>query len=413
VLHDVPAVAVVPFGLLLLCIAVLPLALPHFWEKNRNKALVALALGAPVAAWVALRAPAALAHTAHEYLAFILLLGALYIISGGVLVRGDLRATPAVNTAFLGLGALLANLIGTTGASMLLIRVVLRTNAERKRTRHLPIFFIFVVSNCAGLLTPLGDPPLFLGFLRGVPFEWTLRLFPVWLLVNGALLLLFFLWDRRAYRGEAPGDLALDAREVEPLRVRGLVNFLWLGAVLATTAFQLPSPWREVGLAAAAVGSLLTTSPELRRANAFIYAPIAEVAILFAGIFATMIPALALLAEEAPRLGVREPWQFFWLTGALSSFLDNAPTYLTFLSLAQGLGGPVEVAGTSGALLSAISVGAVLMGANTYIGNGPNFMVKAIAESQGVRMPSFFGYMGYTACVLLPLFLVCTFLFFL
>jgi Na+/H+ antiporter NhaD/arsenite permease-like protein len=410
-LADVPLIAVAPFGFLLLAIAVLPLIVPHFWEKHRNKALVCALLGLPVVVWVATRDVSALGHTAHEYLAFILLLSALYVVSGGIMVTGDLPATPAVNTGFLGLGAVLANLVGTTGASMLLIRPLLATNRERKNTRHTPIFFIFVVSNCGGLLTPLGDPPLFLGFLRGVPFEWTLRLWPQWLLVNGLLIALYFFWDRRAHARESSKDLTRDQREVEPLRLFGLVNFLWLGAILA--AAFLPSPWREIALAAAAVASLASTPAGLRRSSGFTFGPIIEVAILFAGIFATMVPALALLAEEAPRLGVTEPWQYYWLSGGLSSFLDNAPTYLTFLSLAQGLGLTPEVAGVPNSLLEAVSCGSVMMGANSYIGNGPNFMVKAIAEEQGVPMPSFLGYMAYSGLVLLPIFGVVTLVFFL
>jgi Na+/H+ antiporter NhaD/arsenite permease-like protein len=410
-LVDVPLIAVAPFGLLLLAIALLPLVVPHFWERHRNKALVCALLGVPVVVWVATRDLSALGHTAHEYLSFILLLNALYVVSGGILVTGDLPATPAVNTAFLGVGAILANLVGTTGASMLLIRPLLATNQERHHTRHTPIFFIFVVSNCGGLLTPLGDPPLFLGFLRGVPFEWTLRLWPQWLLVNGLLLSIYFLWDRRALAREEARDLARDRRQGEPLRLFGLVNLLWLAAILA--AAFLASPWREVTLAAAAVASLASTPAGLRRSNGFTFGPIIEVAILFAGIFATMIPALAFLAEQAPRLGVTEPWQFYWLSGSLSSFLDNAPTYLTFLSLAQGLGLPPEVAGVSHSLLAAISCGAVMMGANSYIGNGPNFMVKAIAEEQGVPMPSFLGYLAFSGLVLLPVFGVVTLAFFL
>jgi Na+/H+ antiporter NhaD/arsenite permease-like protein len=408
---DVPGVAVVPFVLLLLCIAIFPVIFPHFWEKNRNKALLCAALSLPVAGYLLGTAPSALGHAVHDYVAFLLLLAALYVIAGGVVLTGDLRATPAVNCAFLGAGALLANVIGTTGASMLLIRTVLRTNRERRHTRHVPIFFIFLVSNCGGLLTPLGDPPLFLGFLRGVPFAWTLRLWPIFALVNGSLLLVFYLWDRRAYAREAPADLAADTREIEPLSLRGSVNFVWLGGVVV--AAFLPTPWRELALAASGVASLLTTPAGVRRGNGFTLGPIVEVAILFAGIFVTMVPALELLGSLGESAGIDRPWQFFWLTGALSSFLDNAPTYLTFLSLAQGLPGPHDVAGVSNELLAAVSAGAVLMGATTYIGNGPNFMVKSIAEEQGVPMPTFFGYMGYSAILLLPLFGICTIVFFL
>ena len=401
---------VAPFALLLLAIAVLPLAAPHFWERNRSKAIVCAVLGVPVVGWCIANDASLLGHAAHEYVSFILLIGALYVISGGILLTGDLPATPLVNTAFLAVGAVLANFIGTTGASMLLIRPVLRTNSERRLTRHLPVFFIFIVSNAGGLLTPLGDPPLFLGFLRGVPFEWTLSLWPIWLVVNGTLLTLFFAWDSLAWRRESKADLARDAAEVRPLRLTGAVNFAWLALVLVA-AFP-SSPWRELLLVAATLGSVLSTPSRLRRDNGFTLGPVIEVAVLFAGIFATMIPALELLRSAGPALGVREPWQFFWLSGGLSSFLDNAPTYLTFFSLASGLGQPAEVAGLPIALLTAISAGSVLMGANTYIGNGPNFMVKAIAEAEGVRMPSFFGYMAYSALILLPIFGLVTLLFF-
>jgi Na+/H+ antiporter NhaD/arsenite permease-like protein len=401
---------IAPFVLLLLAIALAPLFAPHAWERNRHKALLCLLLGLPVVVETATRDASLLAHTAHEYVSFILLLGALFTISGGIQLSGDLRATPFVNTTFLAIGAVLANAIGTTGASMLLIRPVLRTNMERHHTRHIPVFFIFIVSNCGGLLTPLGDPPLFLGFLRGVPFTWTLQLWPIWLFVVGVLLVLFFLWDRAAYRRESISDLRKDETSIEPLRLRGTINIAWLALVVAGSA--LPTPWREAVLLGGTLASLWTTPAGIRRENQFTAGPIVEVAILFAGIFATMIPALEILRAEGPSLGVREPWEFFWLSGTLSSFLDNAPTYLTFLSLAQGLGLPAEVAGAPEALLTAISAGSVLMGATTYIGNGPNFMVKAIAESQGVPMPGFFGYMGYSATILLPIFAAVTLLFF-
>jgi len=422
-----PVWSVVPFVLLLLAIAVIPLRWGHFWQRNRNKALVSLVLGLPVAAWVAVHDPSVLLHTAVEYVGFIALLAALYIIAGGIVLRGDLRATPAVNTGFLAVGALLANVIGTTGASMLLIRPLLQTNVpERRHVAHIPVFFIFVVSNCAGLLTPLGDPPLFLGYLRGVPFFWTLRLARQWLLTVVVLLTVFYLVDRRAVAREPPGIARRDAREFRPLKLRGTRNFVYLLAVVVAilVSSALPEgPVREIGrfgaLVVMAALSLLTTPRALRRENGFGYHPIQEVAILFAGIFATMIPALEILRSRGASLGVTEPWHFFWLSGALSSFLDNAPTYLTFVSLAQGLGATgdtaVALAGghVSASLLAAISCGSVFMGANSYIGNGPNFMVKAIAEEQGVPMPSFGGYLLWSGGILLPVFGVITLVFFL
>jgi Na+/H+ antiporter NhaD/arsenite permease-like protein len=422
-----PTWSVVPFGLMLLAIAVLPLAAPRFWEHNRNKLLVSAVLGAPVALWIGLLEPTAVLHTAHEYAAFIILLGALFVISGGIVVRGTLAGTPGENAVLLAIGAVLASLIGTTGASMVLVRPLLRANSVRRDKAHVFVFFIFVVANAGGLLTPLGDPPLFLGFLRGVPFLWTLRLFPIWLLVNGALILLFYVVDSTLFRREdlaTPGDLdrIAVAHEV-PVHVAGGLNFLWLGGVVAVLVaagtLGLPPGVPEVGMLLMVALAWATTPQALREENGFGFAPIVEVAALFAGIFATMLPALAVLNARGGELGLHAPWHFFWASGILSSFLDNAPTYLTFASVGSGL------AGTDAAnlrlllghadgpgILKAVSAGAVLMGANTYIGNGPNFMVKAIAELGGVEMPGFFRYMIWSGLVLLPLFVVVTFVFF-
>jgi Na+/H+ antiporter NhaD/arsenite permease-like protein len=294
---------------------------------------------------------------------------------------------------------------------MLLIRALLQTNRERRRVAHTVVFFIFVVSNMGGMLTPLGDPPLFLGYLAGVPFTWTFTLWPHWAVLNGALLVVYFVYDSRQHRHESRTALRRDRTQIEPLRVDGLVNAVWLAGVVLAVAF-LHAPWREVAIVALAVVSFRTTPKTIHRANGFSAGPMVEVAVLFAGIFLTMIPALDLLRVRGDALGVREPWQFFWATGLLSSFLDNAPTYLTFLALGQGLRLPADLVGVPAAILTAISVGAVAMGANTYIGNAPNFMVKAIAEEAGVKMPSFFGYMAYSGAVLLPLFAVITLLFF-
>ena len=395
---------VLPFALLLGCIAVLPLLAAHFWEQNRNKAMVAGLLSLPVALFLANSFPSGLVHSALEYASFLALLGSLYVIAGGIHVTGDLAATPRVNTAILALGAVLANLVGTTGASMLLIRVLLRTNSERKRTSHVPFFFILIVSNCGGLLTPLGDPPLFLGYLRGVPFTWTLGLFPYWLLANAYLLALFFVVDRRAYHQERGRDIAADITHIEPVRVQGVLNLALLAGVLA--AIFAPTPVRELAMEALALLSVFALDPQARQLNKFSYGPIVEVAVLFAGIFITMVPALALLEARGAELGLSAPWHFFLVTGALSSVLDNAPTYLTFLSAAQGLHLADEIVGVPVLHLAAISVGAVFMGANTYIGNGPNFMVKAIAEEAGVKMPSFGGYAVRATLTLLPVYIL-------
>ncbi len=398
-----PLWSVLPFAGLLLSIALFPLFVPRFWADHFGK--VSIAFGLPVAAWSFLAAPEVLWHTALEYLSFLVLLGSLFTISGGILLKGTIRGTPAVNSLFLGVGAVIANLLGTTGASMLLIRPILRANAHRGKSSHVVIFFIFVVANIGGLLTPIGDPPLFLGYLKGVPFFWTVKnLWHIWLSAAAAVIGVFYLLDRQAYRSEQGGkDLPPPGGEtVVPLSLEGRGNFLLLAVVIG--AVFLATPWREVAMASATLLSVWMTPGWIRRENRFSYHPIEEVAILFAGIFAAMIPALLILKARGGELGVTRPWHFFWVTGTLSSFLDNAPTYLTFFSLAQGLPGPGDVAGVAAPVLTGISAGAVFMGANSYIGNAPNFMVKAIAEGAGVRMPSFFGYMFYSAAILLPVF---------
>jgi Na+/H+ antiporter NhaD/arsenite permease-like protein len=404
---QVPYVGVLPFVVILLGIAVLPLLVPHFWEHNKNKGLFVAVITLPTLAWLFSLDHHLILHAAEEYFSFICLLGSLYVVAGGIVLRGDLRSSPFANAGLLGAGAVLASLVGTTGASMLLIRPFLRANRIRTVTRHLPIFFIFVVSNAGGLLTPLGDPPLFLGFLRGVPFTWTLHLWPEWLVVNGVLIGLFFLIDYRAT--QAAG--AQPELEKKPVSLAGTHNLIFLAMVVASAAL-LPFGWREAGMVGALVLSTFTTKKELRAENGFTYHPIAEVAILFAGIFVTMQPALQLLTHLGPEMGLSTPRQFFWASGLLSSFLDNAPTYLTFFTVAQSLGGADLVANTGVAFgtLTAISLGAVLMGANTYIGNGPNFMVKAICDEAGFKTPSFIGYLAWSGGILLPLWAVLSFL---
>ncbi len=439
---DMPFFAVIPFVALLLSIAVMPLANGHWWEHNHNKAMVSLGLAVPVALFMLVRFQSAGMHqlleTVLEYVSFLLLLGSLFIISGGVYVRGSLAGKPEVNTALLALGALVASFVGTTGASMLLIRPLLRANASRPRVAHIVVFFIFTVSNCGGLLTPLGDPPLFLGFLKGVPFAWTFRLWKEWLFVNGCLLAIFYVWERLVWLRDAK-ELAVNQHDLpgtsEKLSIAGGHNILLLAGVVAaiycsgngigTGGVPWRKGWQEGCMALLAATSYLSTSREIHRNNRFSFTPINEVAIVFAGIFVTMIPALLLLNANGKSLGVSEPWQFFWVSGLLSSVLDNAPTYLTFAATACGIHGvqvgdkpylaeflalPPSVRANE--LLAAISCGSVFMGANTYIGNGPNFMVKAIAEESGVKMPSFFGYMLYSGTILIPIFVLVTVVFF-
>lgn len=404
----IPYVAVAPFVLILLGIAVLPLVAPHWWESNKNRLIFVAVITIPTAAYLYTLDYHMLFHAGEEYFSFIALLGSLYIISGGIVLRGDLKTSPFVNVGILAVGGFLASWIGTTGASMLLIRPYLRANRVRDYTRHLPIFFIFVVSNAGGLLTPLGDPPLFLGFLRGVPFTWTLQLWPQWLLVNGLIIALFFAID---YRMFAAAGQTFDF-DRKPVSLAGAHNFFFLAMVIGSAAV-LPLGWRELGMAIATVLSLATTPKPLREENGFTYHPIEEVAILFAGIFITMQPALALLQVHGPNMGLTNPNQFYWITGVLSSFLDNAPTYVTFFTVAQSVGGEnlVAATGVPAALLVAISLGAVFMGANTYIGNGPNFMVKSICDEAGFKTPSFFGYMIWSIGILGPIWFLVSLIF--
>jgi Na+/H+ antiporter NhaD/arsenite permease-like protein len=366
-----------------------------------------------------------------EYVPFIVLLFSLYVIAGGLVVRGDIRATPLANTCIIGMGGLLASFIGTTGSAMLLIRFLLKTNSERKRKVHTVVFFIFIAANIGGTLLPIGDPPLFLGYLRGVPFFWTFGLWQYWLIMLVILLAIYFAWDSWAYRQEAPEDITLDETRIQPMQVAGLVNILWLIGVVAAVATLDPSkkfpgtdwhpfPYLREGvqLLMAAL-SWMTTRMALRKENQFNFVAIGEVACLFIGIFITMQVPIEILRARGAELGLSDPWHFFWATGILSSFLDNAPTYVVYFETASALpaGGMEMMTGvTTGSiaipLLIAISCGAVFMGANTYIGNGPNFMVKAIAEQSGLKMPSFFGYMLYSGVILIPVFVVLTLIFF-
>ena len=441
---ELPLWTVLPFVILLLCIAILPLVAGHWWERNRNKAIVSGVLALIVAVYLFAthpqEGPHELFEKLKEFTSFIILLGSLYIISGGIYVKGSLNGTPLANTALLAIGAVLASVIGTTGASVLLIRPLLRANATRLAKTHSVVFFIFVVSNCGGLLTPLGDPPLFLGFLKGVPFLWTLeRLWPQWLVVNVVLLLIFNFYDQLVFDREErqrPGSQLEQVMQHEPLGIDGLINCVFLGGIVAAIfgsgQYRWPYGIQEAIMLLMAGLAFGLTPTANRAANKFTFGPIIEVAVLFIGIFITMAPALQILngwgQGARPDLGplaLDHPWQYFWASGSLSSFLDNAPTYLTFAATAAGkhqiaVEGSIYLAEflTTGDVaqaqswLAAISCGSVFMGANTYIGNGPNFMVKAIAEENGVTMPSFFGYMAYSGAILIPIFAVVTLVFF-
>lgn len=441
--------SMIPFGLMLLMIAIGPLVVEHWWEKNINKLIVSCALGVPVAVCLIMGGMThELEHQLFfDYVPFIVLLLALFVITGGIHFSGDLKAKPIVNTGFLALGWVLASIMGTTGAAMLLIRPVIATNQQRKYTVHTILFFIALVANCGGLLTPLGDPPLFMLFLRGASFTWFLKLVPEWAFTGGILLLLYFLIDTYYYKKEHWTALSADVREATPLIVRGKLNFLYLVGVVLAVAFinegTIPEMgkedahlWikylREIVLLSLTAMSLYTTKKEVRyEMNKYTWTPIVEVAVLFLGIFTTMTPALAYLKAHAGDLGLSSAWQFYYSTGLLSSFLDNTPTAVAFHGVASGLpesiaaaesgllvhaDGIVDgvnfVAGIPEILLKAISLGAVMFGAMTYIGNGPNFMVKAIAEESGIKMPSFFGYMvKFSLIILLPVYILVQLIF--
>ncbi len=445
--HELGAVlplwSIIPFAGILLSIALFPLLAPHFWHNHFGK--VSAFWGVVVAVpFLLVFKGEALHEILHIYIAdyipFIILLWSLYTVAGGILLKGKLRGTPLVNTAMLAVGTFLASWIGTTGAAMLLIRPFLRANSYRKNKTFMVVFFIFLICNIGGALTPLGDPPLFLGFLHGVPFFWTFKILPHMLLVAGILLVLYFILDTINYRK----DTLPEREEGEAkLQVVGLINFLFLLGIVGAVLFSglvhlgevhilgiersIQSLIRDALMVIMGLLSLKFTPWQIREENEFTWFPIQEVAILFAGIFMTMIPALAILrageegAARALIASVKEPYHFFWITGGLSSFLDNAPTYLTFLNTALGrffAGVPEKTAiahliSQKGIYLEAISAGAVFMGANTYIGNAPNFMVRSIAEESGVEMPSFFGYIfKYSLVILIPIFVIVTLVFF-
>ncbi|MDR1852061.1 MAG: sodium:proton antiporter [Propionibacteriaceae bacterium] len=404
---EVPVWGLVPFVVMLAAIAIFPLwhVTEHIWEKNTVKLALALVLGIPVGVWMWVAySPELVVHELNEYAQFISLLFSLFVVSGGIFVAGDIKATPRNNTLLLAAGGVLASFIGTTGAAMLLIRPLLNTNKERERKIHTVIFAILIVANCGGLLTPLGDPPLYIGMMRGVPFTWTFSLWPQWLFVVGMLLLSYYGLDRRAYAKETDFHVFWDEHDKQPISVRGLLNIVWFLVIIASVAFLGDYEYLKIGVQLlAALASFYTTKRSIRfDDNEFTWSPILEVAALFIGIFLTMIPALEFLRAHAHSMPLNE-YTFFAFTGVLSSVLDNAPTYLTFFEMGTQFTLGNAVAGVPELYLAAISTGAVFCGAMTYIGNGPNFMVKAVAEEKGVPMPSFGGYIVYSLRDLAPI----------
>lgn len=446
----VPIWLCIPFAGLLLCIAVMPLVKGEWWEAHQPLVvalwIIVLVIPFAVLYGVGDTVETVLECTVNDYLTFIILLFGLFCVSGNITMEGDFAGSPRINVGLLAIGTLLSSCIGTTGASMLMVRPVIKMNSWRKRKSHIMIFFIFMVSNMGGCLTPIGDPPLLMGFMRGVPFFWSIHLFPVLLFNMVILLFIFYHLDKRNYRKDiAEGRKPDISKPGTEFRIDGLHNIIFLAMIVAAVilsgvlpgmpAFQdaagnvrgihifgevslsFPSLIEIVLILLAAFLSFKTTSSEIRTRNHFTWGAIQEVAVLFIGIFITMQPALMLLKAVGPNLGLTEPFQMFWATGALSSFLDNTPTYLVFLTTAGTLGFTSGISTTLGTLpekmLSAISCGAVFMGANTYIGNAPNFMVKSISDENGVNMPSFFGYMLWSVSILIPVFIIDMLVFFL
>lgn len=449
-MSNIPMWLCIPFAGLLLCIAVLPLVKEEWWEKNRLYAVIfwsllfiipfAVKFGAFEAAEIVLEC------IVNDYLTFIVLLFGLFCVAGNITLEGTLIGCPQVNVILLGIGTLLSSWVGTTGASMLLVRPIIKMNSWRKNKTHIMVFFIFLISNIGGCLTPIGDPPLLMGFSRGVPFFWSLRLLPV-LLVNMAILLfVFYHFDKKAYTKDLKSGMMPDIPENLPLlKIHGGHNLIFLimiviavilsGVLPESPIFQnaagevlgihilgkvtltFPALIEIAIILLAAWLSFRTTSEEIRTSNHFNWGAIQEVATLFIGIFITMQPALMILKSAGASLGLNRSWQMFWITGALSSFLDNTPTYLVFLTTAGSMHFVEGLVTSLGCvpvqMLMAISCGAVFMGANTYIGNAPNFMVKAISDENGIRMPSFFGYMIWSFSVLVPVFFVDMLIFFL
>lgn len=449
--ESLPIWSIIPFAGMLLSIAVIPLVKPEWWEKN----MLRVAIGWSILFLVPFAAAYGIGEAVFrvlesillDYIPFIVLLLGLFVAAGGIALKGTLVGTTKMNIALLTIGTALASWIGTTGAAMLMIRPLIKANAWRARKAHIIVFFIFTVANMGGCLTPLGDPPLFMGFNRGVSFLWTMKLFPLLVFNFVLLMIIFAILDRRYYKqeiaaGRSPKDMIGNENAKEKISIEGAHNIIFIAMVIVGVILSGVLPKKVAFFAdnagitvfpdvvfpyatlveiiiilAACFFSMKTTKKSTRELNGFTFGPIEEVAKLFIGIFLTMIPAIGILKVHGAQLGITEPWQMFWATGLLSSFLDNTPTYLVFLQTAGTLGATTGVATTVGIVteqvLLAISAGAVFMGANTYIGNAPNFMVKSIAEENDIKMPSFFGYMAWSFGILVPVLIVDTFVFFL
>ena len=425
--------ALIPFILMLLSIATMPLIAEKWWEKNSNKLIVAILLSIPASAYLILNGMAEnLTHQIlWDYIPFITLLTTLFVVTGGIEILGDIQARPRNNTLILATGYILASLIGTTGAAMLLIHPLLRINQQRTHKTHTILFFIALVANCGGILTPLGDPPLFLLYLRGAHFGWFMGMFYQWVAVGFVLLLIYAFTDRYIYyQKEDTAAIMADFREKTDISFKGKFNIILLVGVVLSVLYinssYIPQMndenaplyikfLREIVLIGITLLSLLTTRKSVRKDNNFTWEPIIEVSVVFIGIFITMTPALIFLSQNASRLGLTQPWQFFYASGTLSAFLDNSPTAVAFHTVAQSIPSPENmpmVAGANELILKAIALGSVFFGAMTYIGNGPNFMVKAIAEQEGVKMPGFFGYMfKFSLIVLLPIYILVQLIF--
>lgn len=429
-LLNVPPFLLLPFILMLLAIAVMPMVAEKFWEPNKNKLIVSALLSVPVIVWFA--AMGEFGHVSeavlYDYVPFIVLLLGLFVITGGILIEIHSHPTPLVNTAIIGVAAVLASFLGTTGAAMLLIRPLLKINEPRKHKVHTILFFIACAANCGGLLTPLGDPPLFMMFLRGAEFTWFMGLLPEWLFTNVTLLVIYYLYDRSQIKKELEDVKNPDMKKSNKIKVSGGLNFLFLLGVVFAVAHLNPANYdflkpgsissfvREYFIIFMVILSLILTKKDVRERNKYSWDPIIEVGYLFIGIFITMVPCLIYFKNNAHAIGVSESYQFYYISGLLSSFLDNTPTAVTLHSLALGLGaksvGATLVAGIPEIYLKSICIASVFFGSMTYIGNGPNFMVKSIAEGAGIKMPNFFAYMfKFSLIVLLPVYIIVQLLF--